>query len=124
MEKLKVHYESKVDFQPSDLLIKKYVLPDTYGNEAAEELMARLIEFSIEENHWVAVSVSDFARSIRKAFIEKSESTVFSTETMLEGYNYLFSNKLLDFIELRDDLYLKPTEKAILLLKKFKASEN
>lgn len=104
-------------------------MPDTYGNEAAEELMARIIEFSIEENHWVAVSASDLARSMQKSFIEKSfshvisaTSTVLCTETMLEGYNYLFSNKLLDLIELRDDLYLKPTEKAILLLKKFKAS--
>lgn len=130
MEKLKVHYESKVDFQPSDLLIKKYALPDTYSNEAAEELMARLIEFSIEENHWVAVSVSDFTESMQKFFIEKSflhasaTSTIFTTETMLEGYNYLFTNKLLDLLVLRDDLYLKPTEKAILLLKKFKANEN
>ena len=131
MEKLKVYYESRVDFQPSDLLIKKYSLPDTYGNEAAEELMARIIEFSIEENHWVAVSASDLARSMQKSFIEKSfshvisaTSTVLCTETMLEGYNYLFSNKLLDLIELRDDLYLKPTEKAVLLLKKFKASDN
>lgn len=131
MEKLKVHYESKVDFQPSDLLIKKYSLPDTYGNVAAEELMARLVEFSIEENHWVAVSVSDFSRSLQNFFVEKSfsraisaTSTVFTTETMLEGYNYLFSNKLLDLLVLRDDLYLKPTEKAILLLKKFKANEN
>ena len=126
MEKLKVHYESKVDFQPSDLLIKKYNLPETYGNVVAEELMARIIEFSIEENHWVAVSALDFAKSVWKTFIEKSFShsildmpTMISTESMLEGYNFLFANKWLDVMVLRDDLYLKPTEKAILTLKKF-----
>ena len=126
MEKLRIHYESKVDFQPSDLLIKKYTLPDTYGNESAEELMARIIEFSIEENHWVAVSSSDFSKSVWKTFIENffshaipDTSTVLSTESMLEGYNSLFTNKFLDVMVLRDDLYLKPTEKAILALKKF-----
>lgn len=131
MEKLKVIYEKKVDFKPSDLLIKNYVLPDTYGNEAAEELIARLIEFSIEENHWVAVSASDFAKSVWKTFIERSflhtipfVSTVLTTESMLEGYNFLFANKLLDLLELRDDLYLKPTEKAILMLKNFRISED
>lgn len=126
MEKLRIHYEAKVDFQPSDLLIKKYVLPDTYGNWAAEELMARIIEFSIEENNWVAVSASNLAKSMWKAFIERSFPhtipaipTVLSTEFMLEGYNFLFANKLLDVMELRDDLYFKPAEKAILALKKF-----
>lgn len=126
MVKLKVHYE-RVDFQPSD--IKKY-LPD-YCNVAAEMLMALIIEFSIEENHWVAVSVSDLSLSMWKIFIKNYFShaisaayKVFSVESMFEGYDYLFSNKLLDLLVLRDDLYLKPTEKAILLLKKFKASEN
>ena len=131
MEKLRVNYGKNVDFQPSDLLIKKYSLPDTYGNEAAEELMARIIEFSIEENHWLAISASDLAESMWKSFTERSFPheisvipTVLSTESMLEGYNFLFANKYLDVMVLRDDLYLKPTEKAILLLKKFKLGEN
>ena len=130
MEKLKVHYDN-VDFQPSDLLIKKYVLPNTYGNEDAEEILARIIEFSIEENQWVAVSASDFDGSVRKAFVENHfsqgfpiSSTVLNTDSMLEGYNFLFSNNLLDVIELREDIYLKPTGKAISLLKKFAVKED
>lgn len=165
MEKLKVIYGKNVDFQPSDLLIKKYVLPDTYGNLAAEELMARIIEFSIEENQWVAVSASDLAGSVWQTFqmqyiareihrrnTEKKQnyldeirrfrsriyaifgnsptepeyeneisvpSTVLNPDSVVDGYNFLFSNNLLDLLDLKEDSYLKPTEKAILALKKF-----
>jgi len=125
MDMLKVRYES-VDFQPSELLIKKYDLSNTYGNVAAEVFMALIIEFSIEENYWVAVSSSDLDKSVQNAFIERSFPhaipaipTGLNAESMLEGYNYLIVNKFLDVMELRDDRYLKPTERAILLLKKF-----
>ena len=164
MEKLKVHYDN-VNFQPSELVIQKYILPDAFGDNAAEEIMARIIQFSIEENQWVAVSASDLAGSLWQTFqgqhllkeIQKRNSdkrdhylqecqkfknrinkvfgnelakpeyeneisvpsTILNPDSVVDGYNFLFSNKLLDLLELKWDSYLKPTEKAILLLEKF-----
>lgn len=63
MKNLRVTYED-VDFQPSDLVFTRYKLEDTFSSTEAEEFMARLVEFSVNEKHWVAVNLEDFEESI------------------------------------------------------------
>lgn len=69
MDKLQIKFEG-INFKPSQLHFPRYVLLGTYDKGEAEEVMARIIEFSQKEDQWVAVSVKDFADSIDAAMDE------------------------------------------------------
>ena len=58
-----------LNFNPSCLEIPHYALPGTFGNVGAEDFMARLISFSINEGRWVGVSLRYFFGQMTEIFI-------------------------------------------------------
>ncbi|MBQ9553821.1 hypothetical protein IJU97_02395 [bacterium] len=64
--------EVSVGYAPTTLNFKKYELPrlilDSDGNEKkeAEEVIARILDYSREEKTWVAVSQSDFDTHVQE----------------------------------------------------------
>lgn len=57
------------NFNPSCLRIPRYSLPDTLGDAGAEDLMARIISFSIEEGKWVGVGLRYFLGQMSEIFV-------------------------------------------------------
>lgn len=68
---LSLNYEEFEDlnFNPSCLRIPHYSLPDTFGDVGAEDLMARLISFSIKEGRWVGVGLRYFSGQMTDIFL-------------------------------------------------------
>jgi hypothetical protein len=58
-----------LNFNPSCLEFPLYALPDTFGDAGAEDLMARLICFSIKEGKWVGVGLRYFSGQMTDIFL-------------------------------------------------------
>lgn len=58
-----------LNFNPSCLKIPKFSITDTFGDVKAEDFMARLISFSIEEGKWVGVGMKYFMGQMTETFI-------------------------------------------------------
>ena len=79
MDYLPLCYEEfdDLNFNPSRLEIPRYALPDTFGDVGAEDLMSRLISFSIKEGRWVGVGLRYFSGQMTDIFL----SLIFQKRT-------------------------------------------
>ena len=99
---LPLNYEEFEDlnFNPSCLKIPHYSLPDTFGDAGAEDLMARLISFSIEEGRWVGVGLRYFFGQMTEIFISliNQKHTKQRNEEMKKDYEQRINSRWFKFL--------------------------
>lgn len=115
-----------VEFTPRDVKFPKYMLPATFSDSNAEEIVARYITICQKENEWVGISLRSFVEVLDKDFIDIDDVSkrVYThilqncykpnhSHPVRKGFRHLMHDSYIIWETYEGEKYILPTEKLL-----------